>query len=246
MTNPVKNKKTLFLPSGKNQTASVIWPKSTTEAGVIKYRMPAGKHGNNKKRPVIWACSPLGQRGKGYVKVEGIPSFKGCRRAARTQVNRASQVAPGYLLILTQFQQSNRLLKQISNETRSNYVDKKKKTNPKNSFFFSSSRLQQKLPDAPKQSSAICWQNCHSSAYFLTFISIILSLCCATSPDWHFWRATRAFAVVRQTLSDNSALVGMSNLRGPQRYNTSAEGRGCTEMLTSPVFVPFQIILSLV
>lgn len=45
-----------------------------------------------------------------------------------------------------------------------------------------------------------------------------------------------AFAAVRQTLSDNSALVGMSNLRDPRKDDTRAEEEGA-EMLTLRFFL---------
>lgn len=41
--------------------------------------------------------------------------------------------------------------------------------------------------------SSICSPNCHSFAYFLTFESIVRSLCRAASPDWHFWWAMGGF-----------------------------------------------------
>lgn len=44
-----------------------------------------------------------------------------------------------------------------------------------------------------------------------------------------------AFAAVRQTLSDNSALVGMSNLRDPRKDDTRAEEGA--EMLTLRFFL---------
>lgn len=55
------------------------------------------------------------------------------------------------------------------------------------------------------------------------------SLCCVASPDWHFWRAGGASTIVRQTLSDNSALVGTSDW--PEATEGS-EGND-TEMFTS-------------
>lgn len=56
---------------------------------------------------------------------------------------------------------------------------------------------------------------------FLTFKSIIHFLWHIASPDWHFWWAAGAFTEVRQTLSDNSALVGMSNLKHQWKDNTT-------------------------
>lgn len=107
-----------------------------------------------------------------------------------------------------------------SNSTAVTYM-----TGKKTNFFFPacSEKLRWNSPglsvDTAVTQRTIFWPS-HQSSF---------SLCCIASPDWHFWRAGGASTTVRQTLSDNSALVGTSDW--PEAMGGS-EGNA-TEMLTS-------------